>query len=58
MIIDGETAITGSFNFTRDAGRKKSENLLIIKDRALAEKYTKNCQDHAKHSEVYAGTAR
>ena len=42
IIIDGETVITGSFNFTRGAEEKDAENLLIIKDKALAEKYAKN----------------
>ncbi len=58
MVIDGATVITGSFNFTRAAEEKNAENLLIIRDKALAEKYTKNWQDHAGHSEQYAGRAR
>ncbi len=53
MIVDGETVITGSFNFTLAAEDKNAENLLIIRDKALAEKYTKNWQDHAAHSEPY-----
>jgi hypothetical protein len=32
-----------------------AENLLVIRDRRLAERYMKNCQDHAQHSEVYTG---
>jgi phosphatidylserine/phosphatidylglycerophosphate/cardiolipin synthase-like enzyme len=58
MVIDGATVITGSFNFTRAAEEKNAENLLIIRDKALAERYTKNWQDHAGHSEAYAGRAR
>lgn len=58
MIIDRETVITGSFNFTRAAEEKNAENLLIIKDKALAGRYTENWQDHAKHSTVYTGKAR
>jgi len=42
MIIDGETVITGSFNFTKAAEEKNAENLLVIRDKALAEKYIKN----------------
>jgi len=30
-------------------------NLLIIKDKALAEKYTANWKEHAGHSEKYVG---
>jgi len=31
MIIDTETFITGSFNFTKAAEEKKAENVLIVK---------------------------
>jgi phosphatidylserine/phosphatidylglycerophosphate/cardiolipin synthase-like enzyme len=55
MVIDGETVITGSFNFTNAAEKKNAENLLIIHDRKLAEKYVKNWQEHAKHSDLYVG---
>jgi phosphatidylserine/phosphatidylglycerophosphate/cardiolipin synthase-like enzyme len=50
MIIDGETVITGSFNFTKNAEEKNAENLLIIHDKKLAEKYVRNWQHHAGHS--------
>jgi phosphatidylserine/phosphatidylglycerophosphate/cardiolipin synthase-like enzyme len=53
MIIDGETAITGSFNFTKAAEESNAENLLVIKDRKLAERYIKNWQEHERHSKVY-----
>jgi phosphatidylserine/phosphatidylglycerophosphate/cardiolipin synthase-like enzyme len=55
MIIDGETVITGSFNFTKAAEENNAENLLVIRDKKLAEKYIKNWQEHAQHSEVYVG---
>lgn len=55
MVIDGETVITGSFNFTNAAEKNNAENLLIIHDRKLAEKYVKNWQEHAQHSDVYVG---
>jgi len=58
MIIDGETVITGSFNFTKAAEENNAENLLVIRDRKLASLYTKNWQDHEKHSEVYVGKGR
>ncbi|MBI2199602.1 MAG: hypothetical protein HYU42_13535 [Candidatus Rokubacteria bacterium] len=35
-IIDGETVITGSFNFTTAAERQNAEDLLVIHDTALA----------------------
>ena len=58
MIIDGETVITGSFNFTKAAEENNAENLLVIGDRNLAGLYTKNWQEHANHSEIYAGRGR
>jgi phosphatidylserine/phosphatidylglycerophosphate/cardiolipin synthase-like enzyme len=36
IIIDGETVITGSFNFTKAAQEKNAEKVLIIRDKALA----------------------
>jgi phosphatidylserine/phosphatidylglycerophosphate/cardiolipin synthase-like enzyme len=53
MVIDGETVITGSFNFTKAAEEKNAENLLVIRDRRLAELYTRNWQEHERHSEAY-----
>jgi phosphatidylserine/phosphatidylglycerophosphate/cardiolipin synthase-like enzyme len=38
IVIDGETVLTGSFNFTKAAQEKNAENLLIIRDPALAAK--------------------
>jgi phosphatidylserine/phosphatidylglycerophosphate/cardiolipin synthase-like enzyme len=58
MIIDGETVITGSFNFTKAAEENNAENLLVIRDKKLAERYTKNWQEHDRHSEVYEGRGR
>jgi phosphatidylserine/phosphatidylglycerophosphate/cardiolipin synthase-like enzyme len=55
MVIDGETVITGSFNFTKAAEKNNAENLLIIHDTKLAEKYVKNWQKHAQHSHNYDG---
>ena len=50
MILDGETVLTGSFNFTRAAEERNAENLLTIRDRALADRYTANWRTHAAHS--------
>ncbi len=55
MIIDRETVITGSFNFTKAAEEKNAENLLIIKSKELAGIYLKNWQEHKGHSESYKG---
>jgi len=42
MIIDNETVITGSFNFTFAAQSKNAENVLIIHDKELAKTYLAN----------------
>jgi phosphatidylserine/phosphatidylglycerophosphate/cardiolipin synthase-like enzyme len=55
MIIDGETILTGSFNFTKAAQEKNAENLLMIKDQALAAQYTENWDAHRQHSQPYVG---
>jgi hypothetical protein len=55
MIIDGEIVITGSFNFTKAAEDKNAENLLIIRNKATAEKYIKNWKEHERHSDIYQG---
>ena len=58
MIIDGETVITGSFNFTKAAEENNAENLLVIRDKKLADQYTKNWQEHERHSKVYVGRSQ
>jgi phosphatidylserine/phosphatidylglycerophosphate/cardiolipin synthase-like enzyme len=56
MVIDGQTVVTGSFNFTRAAEESNAENLLVIHNAGtLAQKYTANWQAHRAHSEAYAG---
>ncbi|PKN69049.1 MAG: phospholipase D family protein [Deltaproteobacteria bacterium HGW-Deltaproteobacteria-12] len=53
IIIDKETVITGSFNFTRAAEEKNAENLLILKSRELANQYLTNLEKHKNHSTPY-----
>lgn len=54
ILIDGATVITGSFNFTKAAEESNAENLLVIRDPRLAEKYLANFAEHLKHAEAYA----
>ena len=56
MVIDRETVITGSFNLSEAAETRNAENLLIIHDRKLAEKYVKNWHEHAQHLKLYVGS--
>ena len=54
MIIDGQTVITGSFNFTKSAESGNAENvLLILHAPELAMKYTGNWKLHLAHSRKY-----
>jgi phosphatidylserine/phosphatidylglycerophosphate/cardiolipin synthase-like enzyme len=55
MVIDGETVLTGSFNFTNAAQDKNAENLVIIWDSTLAAQYTQNWETHRQHSQAYVG---
>jgi phosphatidylserine/phosphatidylglycerophosphate/cardiolipin synthase-like enzyme len=55
MVIDGETVITGSFNFTKAAQEKNAENLLIVRDQALAAQYTQNWEGHRQPSQADVG---
>ncbi len=54
MVIDSEVVITGSFNFTKAAEGSNAENLLVISDPRLAERYTENFKKHQEHSELYS----
>ena len=53
IVIDGQTVVTGSFNFTKAAEERNAENLLIIKDKGLARLYMENWERHQDHSEAY-----
>jgi len=53
MIIDREIVITGSCNFTKAAEEKNAENVLIIKDKALAKVYIEKWEKHKGHSEKW-----
>jgi phosphatidylserine/phosphatidylglycerophosphate/cardiolipin synthase-like enzyme len=55
MIYDGKVVITGSFNFTKRAEKENAENLLVIRDKTLAEKYAANWKLHAEHSKLFKG---
>jgi phospholipase D len=50
IIIDNNIVITGSFNFTSSAQKYNAENVLIIHDAKLAQKYTDNWYKRAAQS--------
>ncbi len=54
MIIDGQTLITGSFNFSKAAEESNAENLLIIRGHPdLLRQYMENFERHLEHSVLY-----
>jgi phosphatidylserine/phosphatidylglycerophosphate/cardiolipin synthase-like enzyme len=55
IVIDGELVISGSFNFTKAAQQKHAENLLLLRDAALAAQYARNRDAHRSHSQPYVG---
>lgn len=57
IVIDGETVLTGSFNFTAAAEKSNAENLLVIHDPEVARQYEVNWKSHHDHSESYSGSS-
>jgi len=56
MIIDKDTVITGSFNFSKAAEESNAENLLILKgNKPLIDRYVENFELHKRHSMIYFG---
>ena len=50
MIIDGNTVITGSMNWTKAGEHLNAENLIVLKSKGLAAYYIKNFQLHEANS--------
>jgi len=58
ILIDGETILTGSFNFTKAAEGRNAENLLVLKGFPdLVRQYEENYKLHKAHSGAYGGRA-
>lgn len=58
MVIDRETVITGSFNFSRSAQERNVENLVVLRDATLAGQYAENWERRRAVSVPYAQAAR
>jgi phosphatidylserine/phosphatidylglycerophosphate/cardiolipin synthase-like enzyme len=52
MIVDSETVITGSFNFTKSAQAQNAENLVVIRDAHIATEYIQNWKEHLAQSQA------
>jgi phosphatidylserine/phosphatidylglycerophosphate/cardiolipin synthase-like enzyme len=48
IIIDGRIVIGGSYNYSKNASHRNAENVIIIKDSGVAEKYRINWIDRYK----------
>tara|TARA_R110002095_G_scaffold213308_1_gene203697 strand:+ start:681 stop:875 length:195 start_codon:yes stop_codon:yes gene_type:complete len=48
IIVDGARLITGSYNFSKAASSKNSENMLFINDKNLATIYKEKWQEQFK----------
>jgi phosphatidylserine/phosphatidylglycerophosphate/cardiolipin synthase-like enzyme len=53
LIIDGQTVLTGSFNYTKASEESTAEDLLIIRTPQLAQVYRDFWERHRAHSETY-----
>ncbi len=54
IIIDKATVITGSFNFTKEAEDRNSENLVVIRSARAAALYLENWNLHHSHAEEFS----
>jgi hypothetical protein len=55
IVIDGEIVKTGSVHFTKAAQGDHAEHVPIVRDNALAARYTHNWQAHRQHGQPYVG---
>jgi phosphatidylserine/phosphatidylglycerophosphate/cardiolipin synthase-like enzyme len=39
LVVDGQVVETGSFNFTKAAAEKNAENVVVLHDPAVAQRY-------------------
>lgn len=53
MIIDRQTVLTGSYNFTKAAKTRNAENLLVIASRPIALRFEANWNARFKLSRTY-----
>jgi len=53
MVIDGLVVVTGSYNFTRSAEMENAENVIIVRDAAVARAFALNWAVHFDHAVPY-----
>ena len=52
IIIDLQKVVTGSFNFTKSADSRNTENVIIVNDREIAERYLQNWLSRKQKNEI------
>jgi phosphatidylserine/phosphatidylglycerophosphate/cardiolipin synthase-like enzyme len=57
MIVDHVKVVTGSFNFTKSAQCCNAENVVILKNQKIIDRYIDNWQRHAAHSDPFVPKA-
>jgi hypothetical protein len=57
MGIDSDMIITGNFNFTKITQEQQVENLLLIRDQALAVQSMQNGEAHRQDNQPHVGRA-
>ena len=53
ILIDDETTITGSYNLSKAAEEKNSENILILKSKEVTTIYNNEFMGHLKHAIIF-----
>lgn len=53
ILIDGQTLITGSFNFTKAADDRNAENLIVLDSPEAVGLYVEDFRKHMGHSAAY-----
>ena len=49
MVIDDDIVITGSYNFTNSAEYNNAENVLVLRDEKIADRYLEDWKTHWDH---------
>ena len=58
MVVDGQAVVTGSFNFSRSAQSRNAENLLVLRDAAIAARYAENWERRRAASQIFEAASR
>jgi len=57
IVLDGELVVAGSFNFSQSADKDNDENVVIIRNKAVAQRFEQEFQRVFKQAKAAAGLA-